>query len=76
MAENARVFRLLRDSERESGIGWLASISTLYKTAYNVRVSNPPHQKNVRLERGNNVRLLWGARLFTTNICIAFFSRV
>ena len=43
-AAEARVFRLFRDCDREPGTGPPACISTLYAIAYNVRVSNPPHQ--------------------------------
>ena len=56
-AAKARVFRLFRGCERELGTGWQASIRTLYKAAYNVRVSNPPHLNNVRLQAGYNVRI-------------------
>ena len=57
MAEKARVFRLFRDCDREPGTGPPACISTLYAIAYNVRVSNPPHQYNVRLQADYNVRI-------------------
>ena len=43
-AAEARVFRRFQGFERVLGTGSPACISTLYKAAYNVRVSNPPHQ--------------------------------
>ena len=43
-AAKARIFRRFQGCEREPGTGRPAYISTIYETAYNVRVSNPPHQ--------------------------------